>query len=1399
MKTMKNIKYFIFPLILGLMPFWVYAEPSFANTIEDSGSGGVLNTIWVVGNIDSIINALEASAMIFNTGTWQKALVLAVLLAIMAMAVALVVKRTFQPYNYIVFLILTLALFVPKTTVYVASYYEPDPVTGTPRGGNVGAISTKAVGNVPIGVAWPLGITSSIAKSFTEMFDTAYTNVEEDSSYLVQGAEGYFSPLRMQLRLRNAWADPMIMKNLSAIRSRCLTEGISEAIHNKGGIRAGLDAPPKSGYRIVGGNIVSGFKFKDDMKSYNVDCSLALTLVYYQMLANVYIDEAKGYSPLAEKFAKTRTFSNEVLGVENDAKKKNLDTRARRAQQEMDALSKVILKKMGQSDTSGVVNPNDFLEETKQKISKPEFSEFHQKADILPTMQGPIIGNYVNSAEIQANIVYGNFVANCFDTNSDVCFKTNMLLSDGYARANIDNAGEASMFQHFLHHSMNVLVFVYIVMSPIMIIVILAMGLGGWRLITSYLMLAVWVNSWLPLSVGITNYMLAGYDSSLSNLINALTYATAGDDINASVLSPTVLTTILQGAQDMIGSASSMLSMVPTIMFALLAGSPYAFTAIAQRAGMTGKDYIDETKVVHDLERDETIGALARLSGSVRTTTTGTLSSSQLPRQLLSNQALTSKDVITVSESEAYANNIQAARSHMQLFSETYGTAKSIALLGSNGEVVEDGMVVTIDKNNNATVHHLKAGQNISSIMDSSSTVVARQQQASASGGLSAPLGVFSYQLSDTDSSTDQRSNAQSNNKSFNVQDAVDEGGNKITDFNTATGIKTSHGLVENKQLQQTLSQDKSEQMSKMESRIRSYEQTHSSTWQMPFQITDINSVFEGYDGYIIDREMGQAVDIAKRFSNNAGVLLEQAVNTGQTEKFAHTLMTLMESSNLNEKLAGYAALYTYTNDLATDKGARLHNAMGRVLNSYGSKAELGMEVEGSLAKKIDAMNIEVGQFAHETDLHAEKIAMANEYGDKYHKPAVEQIQGAENQIDESNKKLEQSAKESIVKTGFDATDEQGRRKAGVNNKGEVSIGGVGLSMMRTFDGNDPNNKMDTTYTLNQSDQVNASIENSRLRSENKDAVIDYQKNGESHLAQDDKTGQLTKDRVLNSTSSIQQNILVHSDEFKREPVPEDSHKVQPERVMDSDWAEEEWRKGNLAEAISMMTKDNYDQPKNVNPPISPSYLSSTPNSHAHSGSLNNAGNSQGQEQVLMHAVDSSSSDGHSEDASITGKVYRSKHFTNEKAEAIREVAKRIGVDPNDLAQVISFETSGTFSTNIRNPKSSATGLIQFMKGSGGEKGKYYGMTRDEFGRLSFEEQMKYVEKYFKDRGFRADKPQDIAALYNAVTGVPKKGYKEGTDAYKHNIVWDANRDGIILPGEESQSKDFKKHKRKYF
>lgn len=157
---------------------------------------------------------------------------------------------------------------------------------------------------------------------------------------------------------------------------------------------------------------------------------------------------------------------------------------------------------------------------------------------------------------------------------------------------------------------------------------------------------------------------------------------------------------------------------------------------------------------------------------------------------------------------------------------------------------------------------------------------------------------------------------------------------------------------------------------------------------------------------------------------------------------------------------------------------------------------------------------------------------------------------------------------------------------------------------------------------------------------------------------------------------------------------------------------------------------------------------------------------------------------------------FRNKNFTKEKAESIARVAKNIGVDPNDLAAVISFETGGTFNPNIRNPNSSATGLIQFMAGSGGKKGLYYGMTRDQFGRLSFDEQMKYVERYFKERGFDGKRKRDVADTYTAVAGY---GYRKGSKAYELNKVWDSNGDEYIDKGEMVLNKKFKAHQRQYY
>lgn len=153
--------------------------------------------------------------------------------------------------------------------------------------------------------------------------------------------------------------------------------------------------------------------------------------------------------------------------------------------------------------------------------------------------------------------------------------------------------------------------------------------------------------------------------------------------------------------------------------------------------------------------------------------------------------------------------------------------------------------------------------------------------------------------------------------------------------------------------------------------------------------------------------------------------------------------------------------------------------------------------------------------------------------------------------------------------------------------------------------------------------------------------------------------------------------------------------------------------------------------------------------------------------------------------------------LTADKAASLQKHARALGVNPNDLAAVISFETGGTFSPNARNPKSSGTGLIQFMDAADGKRdGKYWGMTRDEFGGLSFDKQMGFVTQYMRQRGIGKNGKNSLADLYQAVAG---SGYKRGSQAYELNRVWDSNGNGVIEKDEQTRNPAFQAHVRSYF
>ena len=94
----------------------------------------------------------------------------------------------------------------------------------------------------------------------------------------------------------------------------------------------------------------------------------------------------------------------------------------------------------------------------------------------------------------------------------------------------------------------------------------------------------------------------------------------------------------------------------------------------------------------------------------------------------------------------------------------------------------------------------------------------------------------------------------------------------------------------------------------------------------------------------------------------------------------------------------------------------------------------------------------------------------------------------------------------------------------------------------------------------------------------------------------------------------------------------------------------------------------------------------------------------------------------------------------------IVKVAKAVGAPPFDLANLINFESAGTFSPSVRNKISGATGLIQFIPSTA----RGLGTSTDQLAQMSKVAQMRYVQTYLK-RKTRIGPLNTVQALFMAV------------------------------------------------
>lgn len=143
------------------------------------------------------------------------------------------------------------------------------------------------------------------------------------------------------------------------------------------------------------------------------------------------------------------------------------------------------------------------------------------------------------------------------------------------------------------------------------------------------------------------------------------------------------------------------------------------------------------------------------------------------------------------------------------------------------------------------------------------------------------------------------------------------------------------------------------------------------------------------------------------------------------------------------------------------------------------------------------------------------------------------------------------------------------------------------------------------------------------------------------------------------------------------------------------------------------------------------------------------------------------------------------RHMPESFHRKLGQVATRLEMKPDDLLNIINFETGGTFNPAERNKAgSSGTGLIQFMD----KTARGMGTTTQKLAQMSAEDQLDYVEKYFQPYKGKLGNTKDayMAVLYPAAIGKPEEHtlFQQGTKAYTQNKGLDKDNKGRVTVGD---------------
>lgn len=137
-----------------------------------------------IGDAEMLYNTFQGAAMIFGNGSLTKLIRAGATLGVLLVSINYLTNQEFPLRYSLIGLIAYLVLFVPKDTVVIEDVY-----TG----------QVRTVANVPLGIAAPMSIISTMGVKMTTMFETAFSTPSEAS--LLEN--GYLNALKTMMKLQN--------------------------------------------------------------------------------------------------------------------------------------------------------------------------------------------------------------------------------------------------------------------------------------------------------------------------------------------------------------------------------------------------------------------------------------------------------------------------------------------------------------------------------------------------------------------------------------------------------------------------------------------------------------------------------------------------------------------------------------------------------------------------------------------------------------------------------------------------------------------------------------------------------------------------------------------------------------------------------------------------------------------------------------------------------------------------------------------------------------------------------------------------------------------------------------------------------------------------------------------